>query len=97
MAEEILSIAVFEPVEGKEDEAVRTLRGLFAVLEEKKYSRDQLYRDAQSRRYLIIRHWASEQARQDAHEDPQVHGFWAQLGNLIRIEKVYESFDQVRG
>ena len=97
MAEEILSIAVFEPVEGKEDEAVQTLRGLFAVLEEKKYSRDELYRDEQSRRYLIIRRWASQQARHDAHEDPQVHGFWARLGNLIRIEKVYESFDQVRG
>jgi len=92
---EILSIAVFEPLEGREQEALETLRGLIGLLAEKKYSRDSLYRDRASRRYLDVRYWASEKARQDAHEDPQVHSYWARLGNLVRIEQVFETFDPV--
>ena len=92
---EILSVAVFEPLEGNEQEALQLLRGLFALLAEKRYSRNVLYRDRQSRRYMDVRYWASEQARHDAHEDPQVHAFWARLGNLIRTETIYESFEPV--
>ncbi|HJT00819.1 MAG TPA: hypothetical protein VJ756_17130 [Terriglobales bacterium] len=92
---EIFSIAVFEPLEGKEKEALETLRGLIGLLAEKKYSRDSLYRDRASRRYLDVRYWSSEKARQDAHEDPQVHSYWARLGNLVRIEQVFETFDPV--
>lgn len=92
---EILSIAVFEPLDGKEAEALDALRGLIQLLEEKNYSRDSLYRDRTSRRYLDLRYWTSEKARQDAHEDPQVHSYWARLGNLVRIEQVFETFDPV--
>lgn len=92
---EIFSIAVFEPVPGKEQEALETLRGLIRLLAEKNYSRDSLYRDRGSRRYLDLRYWSSEKARQDAHEDPQVHGYWSRLGNLVRIEQVFETFDPV--
>ena len=90
---EIFSIAVFEPLEGKEQEAMETLRGLVRVLSEKNYSRDSLYRDRTSRRYLDLRYWSSEKARQEAHEDPEVHNYWARLGNLVRIEQVFETFD----
>ena len=92
---EIFSIAVFEPLEGREQEALETLRGLVQVLSEKNYSRDFLYRDRTSRRYLDLRCWSSEKARQEAHEDPQVHNYWARLGNLVRIEQVFETFDPV--
>ena len=92
---EIFSIAVFEPLEGKEQEALDTLRGLIGLLAERKYSRDLVYRDRASRRFLDVRYWSSESARQDAHDDPQVHTYWARLGNLIRIEHVYETFDPV--
>ena len=92
---EILSIAVFEPLEGKEQEALETLRGLIVLLAEKNYSRDSLYRDRISSRYLDLRYWTSEKARHDAHEDPQVHSYWARLGNLVRIQQVFETFDPV--
>ena len=92
---EILSIAVFEPLDGKEQEALETMRGLIRLLAEKNYSRDSLYRDRASRRYLLVRYWSSEKARHDAHEDPQVHSYWARLGNLVRIEHVFETFDPV--
>lgn len=92
---EIFSIAVFEPLEGKEQEALETLRGLIQLLAEKHYSRDSLYRDRASRRYLDLRHWTSEKARQDAQEDPQVHSYWARLGHLVRIDQVFETFDLV--
>jgi antibiotic biosynthesis monooxygenase len=92
---EILSIAVFEPLEGKDEEVLETLRGLIRLLAEKNYSRDSLFRDRASRRYLDLRYWTSEKARQDAHEDPQVHNYWARLGHLVRIEQVFETFDPV--
>ena len=92
---EICSIAVFEPLDGKEQEALETLRGLICLLAEKNYSRDSIYRDRSSRRYLDVRCWNSEKARQDAHEDPQVHTYWARLGHLVRIEQVFETFDPV--
>jgi hypothetical protein len=92
---EILSLAVFEPLEGKEQKALETLRGLIRLLGKKRYSRDSLYRDRTSRRYLDLRYWSSEKARQDAHDDPQVHTYWARLGNLVRIEQVFETFDPV--
>ena len=83
--------------------ALDTLRGLIGVLAEKNYSRDSLYRDRASRRYrdrasrryLDLRYWTSEKARHDAHEDPQVHSYWARLGNLVRIEQVFETFEPV--
>jgi len=90
---EIFSIAVFEPLQGKEQEALEALRGLIRLLAEKNYSRDSLYRDRTSRRYLYLRYWSSEKARQEAHEDPEVHNYWARLGNLVRIEQVFETFD----
>ncbi len=92
---EIFSIAVFEPLEGREQEALETLRGLVQVLSEKNYSRDFLYRDRTSGHYLDVRYWTSEKARQEAHDDPQVHNYWARLGNLVRIEQVFETFDPV--
>jgi quinol monooxygenase YgiN len=95
MIGEILSIAVFEPHEGKEEETVNLVHGLIALLREKRYSRDVLYHDKQSRRLMIVRHWTSEQARGEAHEDPDVHGFWARLGHLVKTEKIYESYEQV--
>ncbi len=92
---EIFSIAVFEPLQGKEQEALEALRGLIGLLAEKNYSRDSLYRDRTSRRYLDLRYWSSEKARQEAHEDPEVHNYWARLGNLVRIEQVFETFDPI--
>ena len=95
MSQEILSLAVFEPLEGNEEKALEAIRGLMALLAEKKYSDDVLYRDQNSSRYMVVRRWTSEEARQDAHEDPDVHIFWARLGHLIKTEKIYESYQKL--
>ncbi len=94
---EILSIAVMEPYDGKEDEFVELLREFYTVLREKKYSRDQLMKNKRTPHYVNIRYWASEEARRSAHEDPDVHRFWARLGLLCQMRAVYETLDQVPG
>lgn len=94
---EILSIAVMEPYDGREEEFVELLREFYAVLLEKKYSRDQLLKNRNTPHYVNIRYWASEEARRIAHEDPDVHKFWARLGLLCQMRAVYETLQDVPG
>ena len=92
---EIVSIAIFDALPGAEDEALATMRGLRALMAEKKYSRDRLYRDRHSQRHFLFRYWTSAGARREAHEDPQVHAFWIRLSELIQIQTVYEELDDI--
>lgn len=93
---EILSVAIFEPLEGQEDAALDTLRELMAALAAKRYSRDTLHCNAKEpRHYLLLRTWLSEDARRSAHEDPEIQKFWARLGHEIRIITVYEVLEDV--
>jgi len=93
---EILSVAIFEPLEGQEAAALSTLRELMAALAAKHYSRDTLHRSAKEpRHYLLLRTWLSEDARRSAHEDPEIQKFWARLGNEIRIVTIYEVLEAV--
>jgi quinol monooxygenase YgiN len=93
---EILSVAIFEPLEGQEADALSTLRELMAALAVKHYSRDTLHRSAKEpRHYLLLRTWRSEDARRSAHEDPEIQKFWARLGNEIRIVTIYEVLEDV--
>src|SRR5437016_2823456 len=92
MPQEVISIAVFVPLKNKDEEVIAVMRGLIRLMAEKNYSRDMLYRDRKSQRYVDIRYWTSEESRNEAREDPQVHSYWAKLGHLIRIEEIYESF-----
>lgn len=94
---EILSIAVMEPYDGREEEFVATLHEFYAVLVEKKYSRDHLLKNRNTPHYVNIRYWASEEARRNAHEDPDVHKFWARLGLLCQMRAVYETLQNVPG
>jgi hypothetical protein len=96
-SQEILSIAVMEPIEGKEQDFIEVLRDFYQLLRVKRYSRDQLMRNRRSPHYVNIRYWASEQARQQAHEDPEVHRFWAKLGLLCQMRAVYETLEPVEG
>lgn len=89
MPEEILSIAIYEPLEGLEAAALKTMRELIEALAAKGYSRDLLYKDA-GPQYVLLRYWRSEETRKSAQEDPEMHRLWARLGNEIRILKVYE-------
>jgi heme-degrading monooxygenase HmoA len=94
MAQEILSFAIYEPVAGQEAASLATMRDLVSVLTERGYSRDELYRDGKGQ-YVLFRWWASEAARQAAHDDPDVLHCWAKLGNEIRVIKVCEKLDEV--
>jgi hypothetical protein len=92
---EILSVAIFEPLPGKERDALATLRDLFAALAAGAYSRDSLYRDGRSCHCLLFRYWKSESARRAAQEDPEVLRCWAKLAHEIQTFQVYESLDEI--
>jgi len=95
MSEEILSLAIYEPLPGKEEESLETVRALIAALATGGYSRDLLYRDARSdREFILLRYWKSEEARRAALEDPDVLRCWAKLSHEIRTVKVYEKLDE---
>jgi len=94
MPQEILSVAVWEPVPEMEAASLDTLRELSSILTAKGYGRDLLYRDRESH-YVLIRHWKSEEARSTAQEDPDMLRCWARLGNEIQIIKVYETLTEV--
>ena len=96
MSHEILSVAIFEPLEGMEMESVGTFRDLFAALTAGGYSRDSLHKDASSSTYVLIRHWKSEEARRAAMEDPVVLRCWAKLSHEIRTLKVFETLEEVK-
>jgi hypothetical protein len=95
MGEEILSVAIFESLPGKDQEAVATLRELFAILSAGGYSRDVLYRDAKMH-FVLTRYWKSEGARRAAQEDPEVQRCWAKIGNEVSIVAVYETLKETK-
>jgi len=94
MSQEILSVAIWDPVSGMESESLATLRELSSIVASKGYGRDLLYRDRESH-YVLLRYWKSEEARQSALEDPELQRRWARLGNEIQIVKVYETLTEV--
>jgi hypothetical protein len=94
MPQEILSVAVWEPVPGMEAASLATVRELIAILSAKDYSRDLLYRDGESH-YVLLRYWKSAESRRAAQEDPEMQRCWAKLGNEINIVRVYETLNEV--
>ena len=94
MAQEILSVAVWEPLPEMEAASLATLRELTSIVAAKGYGRDLLYRDRESH-YVFLRYWKSEEARRAAQEDPDMLRCWARLGNEIKIVKVYETLTEV--
>ena len=94
MSQEYLSIAIWEPLPGMEAAALATIRELNAIVANKGYGRDLLYRSGDSH-YVLLRYWNSEQARATAQEDPEMIRCWTRLGNEIQILKVYEKLEEV--
>jgi hypothetical protein len=94
MPQEILSVAVWEPVPGLEAESLATVRELIGILSSKGYSRDHLYRDGEAH-YVLLRHWKSGASRTTAQEDPDIQRCWAKLAHQIQIVKVYETLTEV--
>lgn len=95
MAEEILSIAIWEPIPEHEAAALLTFHELTSIVTRKGYARDLLYRDREQH-YVFMRYWKSEDARRSAQEDPEMLRCWAKLGNEIQIVKVYETLGEVQ-
>ena len=94
MPQEILSVAIFQPLPGYEEASLATMRALIAALAAGGYSRDFLYRDAKSPdEYILLRYWKSEEARRAALEDPEVLRCWAKLAQEIRTVRIYETLE----
>ena len=94
MSQEILSVAIFNPLPGKEADALATLRGLRTALSQGGYSRDRVYRDSNGQ-YVVVRYWKSDEARRAALEDPDVLRALARLSHEIEIVKIHERLDEV--
>ncbi len=93
---EIMAMAIFVAREGKEGELLAVVRKFYGMLQRKGYSRDLLYRDAKNpRRFIHLRYWKSEAARDSAHEDPEVHRFWQQMGLLCDMESVTAGMEEL--
>jgi quinol monooxygenase YgiN len=95
MSQEILSVAIFEPLPEQGQALLGTMRALIAALAAGGYSRDLLYRDAKARdEYILLRYWKSEEARRAALEDPEVLRCWAKLAQEIRTIRIYETLEE---
>jgi hypothetical protein len=94
MSQEIISLAIWEPVPEMEAASIATIRELSAIVKTKGYGRDLLYRDLESR-YVFLRYWKSDEARRAALEDPDMLRCWARLGNEINIVKVFETLEEM--
>jgi len=93
---EVMALAVVEAFEGKDEECLHLLHEFYAVLRRKQYSRDLLYRDLKdSRRFINIRYWRSDETRAQAQEDPDVHRFWQRLSAISKVTIVFERLKDV--
>ena len=97
MPDPLVSIAVLEPTtDSREEELLAVLGKLYELMEAKGYSKNVLLRSRVDPIYFInIRYWSSEQARHDAHDDPEIHRCWERLGQLCRIPRVHELMDVI--
>lgn len=94
MPQEILSVAVWEPIPEMEAASLATVRELTSIVTAKGYGRDLLYRDREGN-YVFLRYWKSEETRRAAQEDPDMLRCWARLGNEIQIVRVYETLTEI--
>ncbi len=89
-------MAILEPHDGREQDTVELLREFYSAIHEKGYSRDLLYRDVKHRgRFVHLRIWASEEARNEAQQDPDVHRYWMRLSEMCDITTIYEELEPV--
>jgi len=94
MSDEIVSLAIWEPVPGEEAASIATIRELSSIVAARGYGRDLLFRDPESH-YVFLRFWKNAEARLAALEDPDMLRCWARLGNEIKIVKVFETLAEI--
>jgi hypothetical protein len=96
MSEAIRSMAVLKAHPGMELELVALLREFYSMMYTKQYSRDILYRDSkQSDVYVHVRIWLSNEAREAAVHDPDVHRYWMKMPELGAITTIYEQLEPI--
>lgn len=97
MPDPLVSIAVLEPTtDSREEDLLAVLGKLYELMEAKGYSTNVLLRSRVDPIYFInVRYWSSEQARQEAHDDPEIHRCWERLGQLCHIPRVHELMDVI--
>jgi hypothetical protein len=96
MSDPIRSMAIMKPHSGKQLEMVAFLREFYVMMNTKQYSRDVLFRDLKQPGVLVhIRIWLSEEARNSAMHDPDVHRYWMKLPELGTITTIYEELEPI--
>jgi hypothetical protein len=96
MDQEVLAIAIVRPLEGREHDVLTLLQSFYAMLTQKGYCRDLLYRSSKDPGRLVnLRYWKSDESRREASEDPDVHRYWRSLSEVSEVEKVYEQLHEI--
>ncbi len=96
MSDLIRSMAILKPHAGKEPELLAFLREFYSMMYSKQYSRDMLFQDSkQPGDFVHIRIWLSNEARDTAMHDPDVHHYWMKLPELGTITTIYEDLETV--
>ena len=93
----IIAIVAATVKPGREKEFERLARQLFEVVRGKGYGTDRLVRSlSQPNLYFDIRDWASIEAVERAHRDPEIHTLWAQFHRVSKISHVVGSAREVK-
>ncbi len=96
MKESIRSMAILKPNPGQELEAYEFLREFYSMMYNKQYSRDILFRDLKNPQTLVhIRIWLSNEARESAVQDPDVHHYWKKFPEFATIISTYEELEPI--
>lgn len=96
MNESIRSMAILKPHPGSEPELIAFLREFYDLMYSKHYSRDILFHDLKQPGVLVhIRFWVSNEARESAVHDPDVHQYWMKLPDLATVTTIYEELDPI--
>ena len=89
-------MAILKAHPGKEPELLAFLREFYSMMYSKQYSRDMLFKDLkQPGVFVHIRIWLSDDARETAVEDPDVHHYWMKLPELGTITTIYEELQPI--
>jgi hypothetical protein len=89
-------MAILKEHPGKEQELLAFLREFYTMMHSKQYSQDILFRDLkQTGVFVHIRIWLSDEAREAAVQDPDVHRYWMKLPELGTITTIYEELDPI--
>jgi quinol monooxygenase YgiN len=97
MPEPVIAIVAAAVKRGREKEFEALVRELFVLVRRKGYGNDRLLRSLKPGNiYFDIRDWASLEAAERAHRDPEIHTFWAKLDKVCRIRHIVGAAREVK-